>query len=236
MLGDETRIARCTVGRQMGLRGVTQGKAVTTTGSDKAAPCRLTASTASSGPRRRTCCGSATSPAARAAAGLDGRARPLFRQDLRQGIAKREHSLEHFSIKWSRLIERKCSLIEEVEHYSRSNWIGKCSRPSGWLNLGRANVRAPGFAAPFCTRGRDVGANRGAVEHLHEVRCRTEVRQHLEECLEDTATAQPREPLPDSVPVAVFRRKGRQLRRRTRRDRQRPVQGRGDPSPVLAQR
>ena len=127
MLGDGTRIARCTVGRQKGLRGVTRGKAVTTTGSDKAAPCRLTASTASSGPRRRTCCGSATSTAARAAAGLDGRARPSFRQDLRQGIAKREHSLEHFSIRRSRLIEGKCSLIEEVEHYSRSNWIGKCS-------------------------------------------------------------------------------------------------------------
>ena len=67
-----------------------------------------------------------------------------------------------------------------------------------------ATAQAPGLAAPFCACSRDVGADGGAVEHLHQVCCRAERRQCLEERLEHTAAAQPREPLPHGVPGAVF--------------------------------
>ena len=58
-------IARCTVERlmrSMGLQGVIRGKPVKTTISDKAAPCAMIMSTASSGRPGRTRCGSRTSP------------------------------------------------------------------------------------------------------------------------------------------------------------------------------
>jgi transposase InsO family protein len=58
-------VARCTVERLMaslGLQGVIRGKPVRTTISEKAAPCPLITSTASSMRQSRTCSGSPTSP------------------------------------------------------------------------------------------------------------------------------------------------------------------------------
>lgn len=68
-------------------------------------------------------------------------------------------------------------------------------------------AQAPDSAAPFCARSRDVGTNRGAVEHLHEAGCSAEFSQRLEEGLKNAAAAQPRKPLPDGVPVPIFSRK-----------------------------
>ena len=61
-------VARCTVARlirAMGLEGIIRGKPVRTTMSDKAAPCPLDHVNRQFRPRRRTCCGSPTSPMSR---------------------------------------------------------------------------------------------------------------------------------------------------------------------------
>ena len=46
-------------------------------------------------------------------------------------------------------------------------------------------------------------ADHRAVEHLHQVRRAAEPRQHGEEILEHACLAEPVEPLPHAVPVAV---------------------------------
>ena len=68
----------------------------------------------------------------------------------------------------------------------------------------RASSRTPGDAAPFCPRGRDVGARCRAVEELDQVCRLAAFSQKLEECLEHPGAAEPPEPLPDAVPFAKF--------------------------------
>ncbi len=36
-------------------------------------------------------------------------------------------SLEHFPIRWNHLIGTNAPFINELEHYSRANQLGKCS-------------------------------------------------------------------------------------------------------------
>ena len=62
------------------------------------------------------------------------------------------------------------------------------------------------LAAPFLARRRDVGANRCAVEHLHQMGGFAALREGFEEALESAGVAQPPEALPDAVPVAVLLR------------------------------
>ena len=64
--------------------------------------------------------------------------------------------------------------------------------------------QGPDAAAPFCTGGRDMGADRRAVEELYEMGRLAAFRQHLEECLEYSRSAEPIEPLPHAVPVSEF--------------------------------
>ena len=68
--------------------------------------------------------------------------------------------------------------------------------------------RAPDFPAPFCAGGRDMRADHGAVEHLHDVPGLAGLGQKLEECLEYTRATEPPEPLPDAVPVTELGRQG----------------------------
>lgn len=71
-------VARCTVARLMrvmGLEGIIRGKPLRTTVSDKAAPCPM--------PRRRTCCGSPTSPTSRP--GRASSMSPLSSTPMREG-------------------------------------------------------------------------------------------------------------------------------------------------------
>ena len=70
----------------------------------------------------------------------------------------------------------------------------------------RANGRAPDCAAPFCSSRRNMGPNRGAVEHLQEVGARAQLCQSLKEGVEYPASAESREPLPHGIPVAILGR------------------------------
>lgn len=66
--------------------------------------------------------------------------------------------------------------------------------------------QAPDFAAPFCSRCRDMGPHDRAVEELHQMRRPALLGEQLEEYLEDTCAAEPPETLPDTVPFAKFGR------------------------------
>ena len=86
------------------------------------------------------------------------------------------------------------------------SWQRPSSRHAGYVCADCSSfhpIVACNRGGPYvCARCRNVGADDGAVEHQHQLRCRTETCKTVNKLIEHASLAQPVEAFPHAVPFA----------------------------------